>query len=76
MCTASYVSRHVVQLQLTSDGNFQLNQYKKGWNDEDAEDTLWDGCGYFPTEVEFAAFMRDAENVLEVSNRVGKRISR
>jgi hypothetical protein len=51
---------------LTLDGNFQLNLYQKRSRTDDR--SLWDGHGYFPTEVELREYLKQCNESHEASH--------
>ncbi len=57
--------RHINQLQLTADGNFQLNKLTKNTDPDDV--SIYDGRAYFPNDAEYQAYLKKfPKNVKEV----------
>jgi hypothetical protein len=51
--------RHLAQQNLTCDGNFHLNQFRKTQDPDLDNSSLWNRNGYFPKKEEFSSFLAD-----------------
>lgn len=59
--------KHVISLQMTLDGNFQLNRFAKKTRGEADENSLWDGNGYSPAAADLKEYLkRTSSDAVEV----------